>query len=647
MCTNDRLDEISTRRFLAAIHPPDALIYFAVDGKVWKNKPQTYDEAEPKLRRLNSDGHDIYYVVNSGGTKDANITHINSAFADWDAGRDTNGRYYPLEVVTVKKQAFYPTLLALAMPPSMIVETRNGYQPYWLVDHASTDSFRELQRLLADLLASDPMVANPASLMRLPGYYWHKTKSGCEPFDVRIVQFNPTCRYDFESLLAESRRQCPTPCCNSSSQGSSSGKERISTHNKNRSYNLCFTVGTYPPTRTYSGLVEHLKRQDLAEYLGHGNGSGYGDDVSLPCPFHDDLQPSASIFQDQPTGHYLLRCHSSTCGFSGSIIDVAMRQHSCDARQAIELLARHYGLPWDANGWRAEQREVLEQNIRIVASIDDYREQYPDLCKMIRRVTNDLISKLEIAQDCILDEVFAVDGSPVFFASLRRFAQAVRRLPTLPDRHCDQNRRVDRYCLLKLMRKLQEQEIPVAMFEQTKRLQRENRERWNASQGKTKRTHDYRIQFYAVPPYTPELLKAANNRAAILREKKIRLKAISRTLILDVFGEQVAREVFPQCQRLKSNRSNKFLLQLEQALLVQLKDHGYATARGLTAEMRRCYDWPSVTVTRVTRHLPGLLTKHGLIETYANRQMKMRYGINSSGYPRIIVSNPQAMKAGA
>jgi hypothetical protein len=109
--------------FLNSIHGSDASIYFHVDGKTWKNKPQTYEAAESKLRWLNQNGNDIYFIVNSGGTKDASISRINSVFIDWDAGRMDSGEYFPLDEVAEKKDHILPRIQSFDLPCSHLVDT--------------------------------------------------------------------------------------------------------------------------------------------------------------------------------------------------------------------------------------------------------------------------------------------------------------------------------------------------------------------------------------------------------------------------------------------------------------------------------------------------------------------------------------------
>ena len=101
----NKTTQITTEQFLEELFgSTEDNIFFNVDRKTWKNKPQTYLQAKPKLKSRNENNDDIYFIPNSGGTKNVQITHINSSFIDWDVGRDTNKKYYHLDIVKQKKQ---------------------------------------------------------------------------------------------------------------------------------------------------------------------------------------------------------------------------------------------------------------------------------------------------------------------------------------------------------------------------------------------------------------------------------------------------------------------------------------------------------------------------------------------------------------
>jgi hypothetical protein len=85
------------------------------------------------------------------------------------------------------------------IPPSILVETRNGFHAYWLLKgDVSEDQFRDCQLRLAQFFNSDTQVCNPARAMRLPGFDW--IKHGYPPFPVQVVSF-ANVRYPVQDIV--------------------------------------------------------------------------------------------------------------------------------------------------------------------------------------------------------------------------------------------------------------------------------------------------------------------------------------------------------------------------------------------------------------------------------------------------------------
>lgn len=80
-----------------------------------------------------SQGADAYFYVN-GGRKQYAISRIRACFVDMDAGRDDQGRYFKPSIVMQKKKEFLNQINNFPVKPSWVVDTRNGYQCYWILN---------------------------------------------------------------------------------------------------------------------------------------------------------------------------------------------------------------------------------------------------------------------------------------------------------------------------------------------------------------------------------------------------------------------------------------------------------------------------------------------------------------------------------
>jgi hypothetical protein len=419
---------MNPEEFLNLIHGPDAAIYFQVGGKTWKNKPQTFRQAEDKLRWRNAEGDDICFLVNAGGTKVSQINRINAAFIDWDVGRDDQGCYFPEDTIRPKKAQFLHRLRKFPVKPSIVVETRNGFHAYWLLEaNVTQEEFRIGQKALAAYFNADPQVCNPNRAMRLPGYKWIKPNSGCDPFLVRIILGGDK-RHRISSILSALPVSEQEKSQNSPSKAEKGEEGRICAHDQcNGTHNtIALIVGAKPQSLSISfptleAALDYLKCQDLAQYLHLPPLTADDGGQAVICPFHPDTAPSASISRSPQTGHWLFKCHSARCGVQGTIIDLTQAlipPH--DFTAAINHLFGYYGISVKTP-WRDEQLKLLENNIQLIRDEANFRAKYPHLFRLIGRITGDLITKLRMAKESILSDRNQHEGRAVFCASLRYF----------------------------------------------------------------------------------------------------------------------------------------------------------------------------------------------------------------------------------
>jgi hypothetical protein len=626
--TKTKKSQITTEQFLEGLYrDTDSIIYFNVDRKTWKNKPQTYSEAKSKLEYLNNNlNSDIYFIPNSGGSKDSQISQINSAFIDWDAGRDSDSKYHNLETVKQKKIEFLNKLDQFPYKPSYTIETRNGYHVYWLFHSSPTvKQFVFIQKQLIKYFDSDPQVCNPARVMRLPGYY--ACKSGqYDPFLVSIIDYNQV-YYTVDIFISYFSSHSGEDCSQVEPV-----EVRKSAHNNtyiNKEYTRSIIMGTKPQTSTeqlmfdnMDEVTDYICKQNMAEYMELDNYRDLTPDNSLivNCPFHSDETPSASIYYHKENCY--LKCHSKNCEFeSGSIIKILEMRDDITEGEAVRKLMEYYNISLD-DSWQNEEEIKYKNNIELINEYMDWEEKYPNLCRCIKRIYTDLLTKQEIAKGHI--KLRTSKGKDIFFCSLTEFERRSKNKSYLTDRG-RQNERVDRYCLLGLMEKVNSSEIPYGLYR-------------NMQEVKGKKQYKYRVQCYHIPEYTPELLQKADNIARIAKERGMKLNSITKNSIRDIFGEEMAKNVYPQVEDITPSDSGCQLLEnIEIVIDEEIRTKGYTTTSVIKNRLKKATTWKSVHDRRVKEHMPGLLEKHNLIEITANKKIKNELCIESKGYPKIVI----------
>lgn len=160
-----------------------------INPREWETtieKFQTDTQLQKELVNANAT-RGVYFVVNSGGKRDADISHFNSFFVENDN-------------LSIAEQ--HRALDDCSLQPSIRVETKKSVHAYWLIDgNCSESDWREIQNGLIQYFNGDNKIKNPSRCMRLP-FFNHISFSENKPElkTVEIVAFNPEKRYTVEQM---------------------------------------------------------------------------------------------------------------------------------------------------------------------------------------------------------------------------------------------------------------------------------------------------------------------------------------------------------------------------------------------------------------------------------------------------------------
>jgi hypothetical protein len=137
----------------------------------------TNDLVEVRNANENSNS-DAYFYVN-GGRKQYAINTIACCFVDIDAGRDAAGNYLPSKEVMKFKQSSLDKINNFPVKPSWVVDTRNGYQIYWIMDDQSrtlinNTTWNGIQKKLVNYFGGDARAIKINQIYRVPYTWWRK-----------------------------------------------------------------------------------------------------------------------------------------------------------------------------------------------------------------------------------------------------------------------------------------------------------------------------------------------------------------------------------------------------------------------------------------------------------------------------------------
>jgi len=135
--------------------------------------------------RLNKQGYGIFFPANimCNGLKATNVTRVRCWVAEYDDGTKEE------QLERIKGGAFLP---------SLIVESKRGYQCYWLTSDGTKEWWKPICKAIARSTGGDDQMSIQQAL-RAPGFYHWKDKEN--PFLVKTV-YTSKIKYS-ESILRE------------------------------------------------------------------------------------------------------------------------------------------------------------------------------------------------------------------------------------------------------------------------------------------------------------------------------------------------------------------------------------------------------------------------------------------------------------
>ncbi|WP_342537601.1 hypothetical protein MKY15_11670 [Sporosarcina sp. FSL K6-1540] len=105
---------------------------------------------------------------------------INAQFVDIDAPKELR---LNAELLRLWKRETKHRILNFGLRPAIVVETKNGYHVYWLLDNGQYNSFKYIQMQLVQYFNGDKNCINESRVLRLP--YFKHLKNINEPFMVK------------------------------------------------------------------------------------------------------------------------------------------------------------------------------------------------------------------------------------------------------------------------------------------------------------------------------------------------------------------------------------------------------------------------------------------------------------------------------
>jgi hypothetical protein len=622
------------------------------------------------INTYNKRGYAVYFVVNSGGTKNEEIDQIRAWFIDADFAKikeeysDENrakarkkelekaGDFEVLEIETVYNKdkeilkyilrgLYKQEVIATSrdsflkkhkkdLRDAVIIETYSGVHGYWLASNGSKENFKKIQRALIKKFGSDKQIVKEAGLMRIAGFDHRKYD---DPFPINVLQWSDK-KFTEEELtksldlkfIKQDKGFSKEEVQEKVSFSSELTRSVTVIRRKQTSELILKNVVPFGKLeqQTFNEALQNVLKEPLSAFVEDPN---MVEGENIKCPFHSDDTPSARVYLSD-LGEMVFHCHACTIG-TRNIIGLYMAHTGKGWRKSVEDLAKMIGIKVVETEFEREQfqkyrdnRLYLEQDLStLVPNTAYFIEKYAR--KFYLRYFNDK------AETNVLKEQFQYKNHNVFFISYRAIAKEMGKKSMLTVQNT-----VILLNTLGFIERVPQEFIPSELKERAEKerkiLQQELRQQGEKGE---KRADAVRlINFYSVPNWN-DIAYAIESNAKMMKDQGYSvMKHNNKIAIEKMLGKEVAQSVFPD-ERKVPKRFEIISERLKAEIELSIKNKGYAIGEEIARVQIRMKGKEKMVVVPLVEKEDVLKRAVFIDENYKiikvrSEQKKKEYGYN-------------------
>lgn len=337
---------------------------------------------------------------------------------------------------------------------------------------------------------------------------------------------------------------------------------------------------------------------------------------NLRCLFHDDHNPSASIFT-RKNGHSIFYCHSSNCGVSVDFIGVVMLILKKDSRvETFNWLLENLDLyPTHFQKLKEESKVLFD----TLESMED---------KLFRTIRN-YLEEMRHVYDILLSDVNFFDDSKESVTCILSGEQLAKKMSSYYGKAYDIdkcNKLLSFMTFIGLIKKLDDEDVPLKMLEYLNRLKEEKA----LGNFNYKRSNVYRLDVFNA---TSIIQKLNEDILPLLKKFHFTYQYFSYAWVKICFNEKEAKRVFPQNFRSELSKEKQLILDEAHEVLQGLSWQGtyIMTEKELINtvwERLRNVGYNSVKNALIKNR--GYFVKQGFTLERASKDIKKLYNVKAS-----------------
>lgn len=281
---------------------------------------------------------------------------------------------------------------------------------------------------------------------------------------------------------------------------------------------------------------------------------------SMPCFFHDDHNPSASIFESDK-GYSLYKCHANSCGYSGNLISIIekIKGGVLSYTECFNWLCKQLDL------YTNEYQEVLRKKDSFFDTLDS---KVDDEESKINSTISKKLEDMKFAYEILLDHVhFDSEGGIYCMMSGSLMAKLINPLKRNQYQVNKWNKLLSFMCFLGILEKVDDNEAPEAIVDYLNKLQEEKQQ--------AKRTSLYKL--FSLDGEV--IKKVIEQISPDMNKFRFTFGDFSYALVKACYDKETADAIFPQVLRKEYNQKEQQMLdcalnQLEEQITVTKEYYG-------------------------------------------------------------------------
>lgn len=369
-----------------------------------------------------------------------------------------------------------------------------------------------------------------------------------------------------------------------------------------------------PSDMSFNEIYERLLTIDMNKLLKSSK--------NLRCLFHDDHNPSASIFTGK-SGHSIFHCHSSNCGVSVDFIGVVMLILKKDSRvEAFNWLLENLDL------YPTHFRKLKEESKVLFDTLESMED------KLFRTIKN-YLEEMRRVYDTLLLDVQFLDYSKGSLTCIMSGEQLAKKMSFYYGEESVSsvgkwNKLLSFMTFIGLIKKLDDDDIPMDMLEYLNKQKKDKSLREKGGNSSYKRSNVYRLNAFNATSVIQELTE---NIMPSLEKYHFTYQYFSYEWVKICFNEKEAKRVFPQNSRSELSKEKQLILDEAHEVLQGLSWQGtyIMTEKELTNTVcERLRNVGNNSVENALKENRGYFVKQGFTLERASKDIKRLYNVKAS-----------------